>query len=488
MAKRQLRFRRTVPGFFLAGLCCALLHAQEQQQAPKPQSAQPAQTQPAQPDPALEAAITGLSHDDWRVREKAQQDVARFGRPAVPRIQALLGETKDPDLRARLEGVLKQIEENDTSGPTFVTLHLKDADPALAFDELARQAGAKLQTQPPALLQRPDMPRITISAERQPFWDVMRQLCAACKVRPDRSGGGTLTLAADDGSWARRPAVTSGPFLVTAAEMYVTRGVRFGAEPAAAPENPPAGNAPAPAPPDALERLRARHLAGGNDVPHDHAQLQVEALFEPKLHSMAWTVGNVVEATDDAGKSLVLTRGAEPRRRSVYGGSRSGEWEGIVWLDVPARDRPDARLARVKFLSRFSVQTGVERIEVPDVLSAKDVERVIGPARLVVRGVTKRGDRHYELSVASYPVGDVQAWRAVQVGHFRRGPRLLDANGRELMSGGGSSSMSEKEYTSQMRFTPQANGAGEPVKLVWEVPTGVNVITVPVEFENLPLP
>ena len=47
---------------------------------------------------------------------------------------------------------LKQIEENDATGPTFVTLHLKETAPALAFDELVRQAGAKLETQPPALM------------------------------------------------------------------------------------------------------------------------------------------------------------------------------------------------------------------------------------------------------------------------------------------------------------------------------------------------
>ena len=436
----------------------------------------------APPDPALEAVIAQLSHDDWKVREKAQQDAARFGRPAVPRLQALLGGTKDPDLRARLEGVLKQIEENDASGPTFVTMRLKDAAPALAFDELARQAGAKLQTQPPGLLQRPDLPPVTIDAERQPFWDVMRKLCAACKVRPERSGGGTLALAADDGAWGRRPAFTSGPFLVTAAELYVTRGVRFGGE---APAGGKPGGPPAPVPPGAARQLGG---FGGNDPPGDHAQLQLEALFEPKLHGMAWSVGNVVEATDDAGRSLVLARGAEPRRRSVYGGSRAGEWEGILWLDVPDRPRPDARLARVKFLSSFSVQTGVERIEVPDVMNAKDVERVVGPARIVVRGLKKAGDRQYELGVASYPRGDVQPWRAAQAGQFRRGPRLLDADGRELMSGGGSSSMSEKEYTSQLRFTRVANGAGEPVKLVWDVPTGVQQFTVPVEFEDLPMP
>jgi len=220
--------------------------------------------------------------------------------------------------------------------------------------------------------------------------------------------------------------------------------------------------------------------------------VQVEALFEPKLQGMAWSLGNVTDAADDEGRSILLPRGAEPRRRSAYiGGSRSGEWEGTVWLGVASRDKPGARLARLKFLTSFSVQQGVETIEVPDVMAAKDVERIVGPARLVVNGVTRVGNNHYELQVASFPAGDVQQWRAVREGQFRRGPRLLDAAGRELMSSGGSSSMNADSYTSQLRFSSGValgGGQGEPVKLVWEVPTAVQQFTVPVEFENLPLP
>jgi hypothetical protein len=454
-------------------VCCAALLAPRAAGADDPEKPAQKATSPAD-DAALDKLVRQLSDDDWKVREKAQQDLGRFGAGAVPRLQAELKGAKDPDLRARLEGAIKQIEENDATGPTFVTLHLKDAAPAEAFDELARQAGAKLATEPPGLLQRDDLPRVTLDAERQPFWIVMRQLCGTCRVRPERSGEKKLALAADDGSWARRPFVTSGPFLVTANELYVTRGIRFGAEPPAEAKPPKAP----PAPPG---------MAGRDEGVADHAQLQVEAWFEPKLHGMSWSVGNVVEATDDAGRSMLLPRGAEPRRRATYGGSRYyGEWESVVWLAVPPNDRPHSKLTRLKFLSSFSVQTGVERIEVPNVLTAKDVEHVAGPARLVVKGVTRLGNDQYELSVGSYPVSDVQAWRGVQAGQFRRGPRLLSDDGRELSQAGGSSSMSDREYASQLRF--MADRGKEPAKLVWDVPTGVQQYAVPVEFVDLPVP
>jgi hypothetical protein len=435
----------------------------DEPEKPAPKSASPVD------DAALDKLVRQLSDDDWKVREKAQQDLGHFGAGAVPRLKAQLSAAKDPELRARIEGALKQIEANDATGPTFVTLHLKDAPAAEAFDQLARQAGATLTTQPPGLLQRGDLPKVTLDVEREPFWLVMRKLCGACNLRPERSGDKKLALAADDGSWARRPFVTSGPFLVTANELYVTRGVRFGAEQPAEAKNPLPRD---PLAPDGLQ---------------DHAQLQVEAWFEPKLSGMSWSVGNVVEATDGAGRSMTLPRGAEPRRRATYGGSRYyGEWESVVWLSVPPRDKPGAKLSRLKFLSSFSVQTGVDRFEVPNVLAAKDVEHVAGPARLVVKNVMRLGDDQYELAVGSYPAGDVSAWRGAQAGQFRRGPQLVFDDGRPLMQAGGSSSMSDRAYTSQLRFT--AERGREPAKVVWEVPTGVQQFTVPVEFQDLPIP
>jgi hypothetical protein len=86
----------------------------------------------------------------------------------------------------------------------------------------------------------------------------------------------------------------------------------------------------------------------------------------------------------------------------------------------------------------------------------------------------------------------VQAWRAVEAGQAGRGPRLLDADGRELMRAGGSTSMSADTHTSQLRFSPDRGPPGPngrtPAKLVWDLPTGVRQFQVPVEFVDLPLP
>ena len=450
----------------LVAVSCCLCSNSSTFAADPPPPAAPTPQEKAQ----LDALVTRLSDDDWKAREKAQQDLTRFGPGAAPRLKEVLAGAKDPELRTRVEAILKLIEQNDATGPTFVTLHLSAAPAALAFDELARQAGAKLETNPPGLLARDGIAPVTIDADRQPFWDVLRKLCGTCGVRPERSGGGKLLLTGDDGSWARRPAVLSGPFLVTANEAFVTRGVRFGAPKAAA--NPP----PRPDP-------RAQGV-------FDHAQVQLEAFFEPKLHGAAWSPGNVVSARDAGGLSLVIPRGAEPRRRSTYGPGRTGEWEATVWLAAP--DRGARVLAALNFNSTFTVQTGIESIELLDVLNIKDVERTVGPARITVQGVTRLGEDELELRVKSVPAGDVQAWRGAVSGQFRRGPRLLDAEGREWMQAGGGSSMSATEYSAQTRFNrPNAVRPGapaDPVKLVWDLPTGVQQFEVPVEFKDLELP
>ncbi|HZN69309.1 MAG TPA: hypothetical protein VFB66_28805 [Tepidisphaeraceae bacterium] len=413
----------------------------------------------------IDALANQLSHDDWRQRDRAQDELVKFGESARIRLQPMLEKTRDPDLAARIEGILKLIEENRLVGPTPVSLKLKDATAAESFEALSRESAVRFDTDPPDLLKRQDLGRVTIDADRQPFWAVTRQVCAQSGVRPQRSGGATLTLVADDVGWAKRPYVISGLFLVTASEAHRSHVRRFGLR-----END-AGNVPA---------------AEGQ------LQVRIEALFEPKVRSMSWSVPAVEEAVDDTGRSLVPK--AAEARRALYSGGRTGEFETSLVLDAPP---PGAatRLARLKATATFQVVTRVDTLQVDNVMAAKGVTRVVGPAKVVVRELRKVGDDAYELELTSAPAGEVGQWRAMQSVYYRRAPRLFDSQGRELSqrSSGGSYGPSEIQLTTrfvrQGRAGPVNNRAtGEPVKLVWEIPSGVKEFRVPLEFTDLPLP
>src|SRR5688572_4039145 len=81
-------------------------------------------TQPTQEIPAL---IGQLSDPDWKLRQKAQERLVSIGDPAIEALKQIVQQTKDEEVRTRAESALRQIAENARTGPTLVTLHVKDA-------------------------------------------------------------------------------------------------------------------------------------------------------------------------------------------------------------------------------------------------------------------------------------------------------------------------------------------------------------------------
>ncbi|MDB5298931.1 MAG: hypothetical protein JWO87_594, partial [Phycisphaerales bacterium] len=128
-----------------AGLC----FAQTTRPAPTTLPAAPATT--TRPAPATQAAATQaasrpyinlddllkrLSSDAWQQRQRAQDELVRMGDEARPVVKDLLARTTDTEVRTRLEAAVAQIDENRISGPSFITMHFKDADPREVFAEL----------------------------------------------------------------------------------------------------------------------------------------------------------------------------------------------------------------------------------------------------------------------------------------------------------------------------------------------------------------
>src|SRR5882672_472906 len=71
----------------------------------------PPTTQPA-PSVDLQPLIKGLSADDWLTREQAQSLLEQLDPGAKPLLLGIIRQTRDDDLRARLEAGLRTIEDN----------------------------------------------------------------------------------------------------------------------------------------------------------------------------------------------------------------------------------------------------------------------------------------------------------------------------------------------------------------------------------------
>ena len=99
----------------------------------------------------VESLITQLGDPQWSARESAQQQLVAMGDAIVSRLQKVAKETSSDEVRQRAESAIAQIAEGQITGPSLITMHLKDAPAKDAFAELSRQSGTNLQTMPPEL-------------------------------------------------------------------------------------------------------------------------------------------------------------------------------------------------------------------------------------------------------------------------------------------------------------------------------------------------
>src|SRR4051812_25190482 len=126
-------------------------------------------TQPSITSQRIEELVKQLAAEPWEVRQKAQDALVQYGIDVRPRLNALLKETRDEEVRTRVEAALRQIEENRTTGASLITLHMKQAKPQEIFQEISRQASAQLRPTPVNLWEAKAWPAIDVDIERQPF-------------------------------------------------------------------------------------------------------------------------------------------------------------------------------------------------------------------------------------------------------------------------------------------------------------------------------
>src|SRR5688572_20875455 len=102
-----MRVSRTIIAALLSVGAAALRGALGAAAAP---GAAPA-TQPANPrtytiDSLIDEILARLVHDNWRVREAAEAELADLGELAVPRLRALVAGSPDPEIRSRAQVAL----------------------------------------------------------------------------------------------------------------------------------------------------------------------------------------------------------------------------------------------------------------------------------------------------------------------------------------------------------------------------------------------
>ena len=422
-------------------------------------------TGPSAAELEARALARKLVDSGWRERERVTGELVRMGEDARATLNDLVRTAPGGDVRDAALRALRLIDENRQTGPTFVTLRLKDVPAPQAFAELFRQAGLEMKAYPDNMWEHGTWNKVTIDLERQPFWVAMREVGKQTGVEL-REVNNQMRLM-QGGGQMDGPFAVHGPFMIVANQITRTQVINLG--------------------------------AGGQRAPSDdNFGVQLSAYAEPKLRVVRSAGGvKLEEVVDDKGNSL-LPPATHPNEGGYYGGGE-GVWTLYARLQYPEAKAAGSRIRKLRGSTAFTVQTKSQRIEVGDLFNMKDNAQVVGGTRVVFKDFKKQGEGsglwHLRLTIArgnAAAPGDVAD--ALQSTVYTR-LKVLDAKGRPLDHRGYSSTGRNEETEMTLHFGQghafadgQDQPSGDPVKLVWEVPTETRDVTVPFEFTDLPLP
>jgi hypothetical protein len=199
-----------------------------------------ADEEPAAPDVRARIGkwIEDLRADAFGVRETARQQLKQYGLKARDLLEAAKDD-EDPEVRRTIRGILDgaggtprvpvaaQVADGRFDDVHLVTMEVGDATLEDALRALGEQIGARFEVPESAR-----GTRVTLRAGAEPPFAVLRRLLALGGLRMpepfDRAGVGSLVLAGDAPT---PPWAASGPILVEATELTVTRPLAAKAPP-----------------------------------------------------------------------------------------------------------------------------------------------------------------------------------------------------------------------------------------------------------------
>jgi hypothetical protein len=397
----------------------------------------------------------------------------RFGRPLTnktsllltPLLLACCGSIQAqppvaPQTQAEIPLITVEQLVETLGKPLKVSLKLENADAKTVLDQFSRQTGLAISTRFLAHRPREAEKPVTLDLKDVSFQQALKAVAEATNVRFENFGNTNKVDVF--------PATTTGN----------------------APEAPLSSSALGETRVSQIGYFHTRTLSFDQrvgDRPTERLTVSLKSTLDPRIKVLGGFGSKVDEAVDDKGRSLLPV----PLRMHPPTMHSSGGIHHTVSIELQPLAQAQ-RIARLKGSFRLRIVAEQIEWEITDLWGDK-------PATKEVPGLTgtiltveplKRTTYGYELVLKTAP-------RQVGGNHnthitdsIFRSVRLLDDKGQELSSGGGSGGGDGREFRATMYFqAPQGeDGPGEPVKLVWTLPTQLRDVDIPFEFKNLPLP
>jgi hypothetical protein len=428
------------------------------------QTTQPATAPSTQPSAErIDALLKQLADGDANSLGEVQRQLAAVGYDLLPRLEKLTSDSAPAATRDRALAVERAILEAGLSQPTFVTMHYTKVPPQKVFDDLCKQAHTGFLVSPANLFDQ--AAGVTINVDRQPFWNVMFNLCNQAGVSPQQMNqDATVTLVRGGMGIPGMPVpqigargVVCGPLFLNASHIMLNSSI---------------------------------DLADPKKVQNSFT-MNLLAYVEPKIRIFQNASNFKLEsAVDDRGNNLI---GGEENQR-MWGGGSGWVWNFSCMLRYP--DHPGSKIASMKGSLTVLAQTHFESVAFADIQNAKGASKSARGRKVILNSFSRVDNDQFTVSASLLKDGYNNAdWERL-VQQADSGVRLLDADGRSfarLNSGGGSATADRVTYTwtfRRLNFRGLQNDLtpGEPTRFVWDIPTDLKEITLPFELKDVPMP
>ncbi len=429
---------------------------------------------PAFDPDAVTAAVARLSHPDYRTREAAGASIVRAGDRALPLVRTALAGCTDPESARRLEVLAERLDGERLRTPRRVTLRAKAAPLKDVLADITAQTGyvVKIADADGGSAPRPSTP-VTADIVDLPFLQALDVLCDQNDLaHVCQDDAGVITVSAEPTLDPHK--AYTGPFRVTATQIYTSGNVQLAGRP--------------------------RHAPLVRTPEQVTLTLAVEA--EPKAALLGLGPVKVLAATDDLGHNLVPAASDEDGNdhpladlNTTDGFGARGPTQAFAQSCQVSLARADRKATVIKTLKlQFSATLVAETVVtggIDDMFGAKAKGKTLADRRAsleLVQATTADGMVTIEVTARRTPAGpndDSNGWAYEMVSRVQ----VVDAKGvpyavqNRTITDSNPTTVSFKQTFAR----PQHRRVGKPVRLqlVDRLPRSQDVT---VTLTDIPLP
>jgi hypothetical protein len=450
----------------------------------------PAADSPARkkaPPPSIEQLVQQMGDRDYRVRDRANRQLATLGIEALASLQKERAAQTDPEIRRRLDELIPNLERTAILMPKLITLHMTNRSIHDVLNELSRQTGYKIldgaenqvflnnvmggvvvQNAGPAPPRGPrDKLVYTFHLDKVPFWQAFDQISEASGLALQQGFWGDDAIRVFHQDMYVPFGYYNGPFKVIATGFNYGRSNNFG--------------------------LLPRNPAQAGQQNQEYLQINLQIASEPRLPILKVGQVRLTFAEDDEKHSMIPT--GDPNgngmwgQRFYYGGwGRSYLHQTQANLVWPSKD--SRTLKTLKGVVPVTLLADQKPSVVTDrVLGSKGKKFKVGDASFSVEDVKELPGKQYQISMSVTENSKDTPQDYSRIQSIQQRLELQDDKGNKfpayvnITNWGGPTNASFQVMTQ-----PNGNAKlGKPAKLLFYAWVLMEH-EVEFEFQDLPLP